>query len=156
MPDIYTFLAQHAITYQRVDHPPVYTVEEADRLVPSLGGVHTKNLFLQDRRGRRFFFLMCASQKTVNLKTLGQALDISKLSLASPERLRQYLGVEPGTVTLLALINDLELRVEVLIDRDLWQAEALTCHPLVNTATLTIPRRLASSISSKRPAIPTD
>ncbi|MBI2072947.1 MAG: prolyl-tRNA synthetase associated domain-containing protein, partial [Gemmatimonadetes bacterium] len=62
------------------------------------------------------------------------------LSLGSPERLAKYLGVEPGAVTILALINDPDQRVEVFIDEDLWMSPALRCHPLVNTATLVVPR----------------
>ena len=60
--------------------------------------------------------------------------------MASRERLQAHLGVEPGAVTLLALINDCEGAVEVVIDRAVWAASALQCHPLVNTATLVIAR----------------
>jgi len=61
------------------------------------------------------------------------------LSLASPERLEKHLGVTPGAVSLMAIVNDREGKVEVLIDRDIWEAGALQAHPLVNTATLVIP-----------------
>lgn len=139
MRDIYAFLDDCAISYQRVDHPPVYTVEQANRLVPPMQGVATKNLFLRDKKGQRHFLLVCGDEKSLDLKQLAAQLGVSKLSLASPERLAQHLDIEPGAVTLLALVNDPQHRVELLVDRELWQAEALQCHPLVNTATLVIP-----------------
>lgn len=137
--DIYAFLDDCTVPYQRVDHPPVYTVEQANRLVPRLPGAATKNLFLRDKKGQRHFLLVCGDEINLDLKKLANQLEISKLSLASPERLAHYLGVEPGAVSLLALVNDPEHRVELLVDRELWQADALQCHPLVNTATLVIP-----------------
>jgi len=134
--DIYQFLAEHGIEYDRHDHPPVFTCEEADRLVPSLPAAKTKNLFLRDRKGRRHFLVVVAYEKVVDLKALSSCLAVSKLSLASPERLRKYLGVDPGSVTILGLLNDSNGEVEVVVDEDLWSSEALRCHPLVNTSTL--------------------
>lgn len=82
-----------------------------------------------------------AADKSVDLRRTATALGPSKLSLASNERLARHLGVEPGAVTLLALINDPDHHVEVFIDEDLWASPALRCHPLVNTATLILPRQ---------------
>ncbi len=140
MKEILDLLDQHDIAYQRVDHPAVYTCEEAERLVPPLPGTHTKNLFVRDRRGRRHFLVVVGWEKQVDLKELGRVLEVSKLGMASPERLRERLGVDPGAVTLLAVVNDREKAVEVVIDEPVWAAEALQCHPLVNTTTLSIPR----------------
>ena len=140
MKDIFRFLADHDIPYERVDHPPVFTCEEAERLVPPLPGAPTKNLFLRDRRGRRHFLMVVDDDKQVDLKQLTRLLQVSKLGMASPEGLQRYLGVEPGAVTLLGLINDAERAVEVVIDEKVWAAEALQCHPLVNTATVAIAR----------------
>ena len=140
MKDIFRFLADHDIPYERVDHPPVFTCEEAERLVPPLPGAHTKNLFLRDRKGRRHFLMVVDESKQVDLKQLTRLLQVSKLGMASPERLQRYLGVTPGAVTLLGLINDAERAVEVVIDEKVWAAEALQCHPLVNTATVAVAR----------------
>ena len=138
MSDIYAMLAQHQIPYARVDHPPVYTCEEAERLVPPLPGVHTKNLFLRNGKGKQHFLVMVGWGKQVDLKALADVLKAGKLGMASPERLRKHLGVEPGAVTVLGIVNDPHHAVEVVIDTPLWQAPALHCHPLVNTATLAI------------------
>ena len=104
--DIFQFLEQNGIPFQRVDHPAVFTVEEANRLVPDLPGFHTKNLFLRDKKAAHYFLLVCADHKTVNLKQLAKQIGINNLSLASAERLKQNLGITPGAVSILALIND--------------------------------------------------
>lgn len=137
-PVIFDFLDSHGIAYTRVDHPPVFTCEEADRLVPALPGAKTKNLFLRDGKGRRYFLLGTTAEKSVDLKSLGSLLGVSGLGLASPSRLAEVLGLTPGAVTLLGVINDQQKKVEVLIDEDLWACDALLCHPLVNTSTLSI------------------
>ncbi len=136
--DIYQFLAEHGIEYDRHDHPPVFTCEDADRLVPSLPAAKTKNLFLRDRKGRRHLLVVVGYEKVVDLKALASRLAVSRLNLASPARLREYLGVDPGSVTILGLLNDSNRKVDVIVDEDLWSSEALRCHPLVNTSTLVI------------------
>ena len=138
MTDLYALLKEHQIPYVRVDHPPVYTCEEAERLVPPLPGVHTKNLFLRDNKGKQHFLVVVGWEKQVDLKALAGVLQVPKLGMASPERLRRYLDVEPGAVTVLGVVNDQDHAVEVVIDTEVWQAPALHCHPLVNTATLAI------------------
>ena len=140
MSDIYAFLDQHSIAYQRCDHPAVFTVAEAERLVPPLPATHTKNLFLRDKKGIRHVLLVVGFDKQVDLKALSGVLGIDKVSFASPDRLKKYLGIEPGAVSLLALLNDANREVGVFIDRELWSANAFQCHPLVNTATLVISR----------------
>lgn len=136
--DIYRFLSGHCIKYERVDHPPVFTCEEAERLVPPTPGTNAKNLFVRDKKGRRHFLVVVGYHKSVNLKALASKLGVSSLSLASPDRLKRYLGIEPGAVSLLAVINDSAVAVEVILDADLWKADMLRCHPLVNTSTLAI------------------
>ena len=138
--DIYAFLDRHSIAYERVDHPPVYTCEQARELVPPLPGMEVKNLFLRDRKGRRHFLVVVGYDKSVDLKALSRALEAPGLSMGSPERLARYLGVEPGSVTVLAAVNDAEAAVEVVFDAEVWAAERLRCHPLVNTATLSVSR----------------
>lgn len=140
MIDLYDLLARHGIAYERHDHPAVYTVDEAARLVPELPGAKTKNLFLRDKKGRRHFLVVVPARKRVDIKGLAGKIGAGRLSFASPQRLQAFLGVDPGSVTLLAVINDPEHRVEVVIDTDTWQSEAFQFHPLVNTATLLIPK----------------
>lgn len=135
--NIYEFLKDNSIAFQRFDHPPVFTCEEAERLCPAMPGKATKNLFLRDKAGKRHFLVVVGYEKNVDLKKLKEVLGVAKLGFASEERLKTYLGVEPGSVTLLGLIHDPEHAVEVILDEGL-KDESLQCHPLVNTSTLVI------------------
>ena len=140
MADLYQFLADHQIEYERHDHPPVYTVADVQRLVPALPAVKTKNLFLRDKKGRRHFLVAVPAQKRVNIKALGAAIGSGHLSFGSPDRLKNYLGVDPGSVTVLATINDPDGAVELYFDKDLWEEKRFQFHPLVSTSTLLISR----------------
>ena len=128
------------MSYERFDHPAVYTVSEAKKLSPEMDGASTKNLFLRDKKGIRHFLVVVPQDKQVDLKELSSILEASRLSFASPDRLKKYLGIEPGSVSILALLNDPEKTVEVFVDNELWNAEIILCHPLVNTSTLAITR----------------
>ncbi|MDM8526322.1 prolyl-tRNA synthetase associated domain-containing protein [Desulfococcaceae bacterium HSG8] len=138
MADIYSFLAEHEIEYERYDHPPVFTVEDVNRLIPSLPGAKTKNLFLYDGKGRRHFLVSVGDEKMVDLKGLKTMLGVNRLTFCSPERLKNYLGVDPGCVSALAIMNDRGKDVELVIDKTLWESDAFQFHPLVNTSTLVI------------------
>ncbi|WP_447773095.1 prolyl-tRNA synthetase associated domain-containing protein [Aeromonas veronii] len=135
---IYSLLDQLAIPYQRFDHPPVFTCEEASKLLPDLPAAKTKNLFLRDPKSKRLFLVVTPEERRVDLKALATALGIKRLSFGSPERLDAVLGLTPGSVTLLAMVRDRENAVELVVDEAIWQAEQVQCHPLVNTATLII------------------
>jgi Ala-tRNA(Pro) deacylase len=87
MTDIYNFLDNHQIEYERHDHPPVYTVEDVNRLVPPLEAAKTKSLFLRDAKGSRHFLIIVKGEKRVNLKALPDLLNSSRLRFGSPERL---------------------------------------------------------------------
>ncbi len=138
--ELYRLLQDVGVPCERVEHPPVFTYEEAEKLVPPLPGVHTKNLFLRDNKGRRHFLVVVGSQARVDLQGLARSLEVSKLGMASPERLQRILGVTPGAVTLLGVVNAKAGEVEIIIDTAVWDAGLpLHCHPLVNTATLSVP-----------------
>ncbi len=131
------YLNSHAIPYTRSEHPPVYTCEEAALYRGPAPGVDTKNLFLRDG-ARRFYLVMTACEKRLDMKALGQSIGAAKLHFASEEQLLDVLGLTPGAVTVLALVNDPHNRVTLLVDADYWPADAYLCHPLVNTATLVL------------------
>ncbi|MCP4398581.1 MAG: prolyl-tRNA synthetase associated domain-containing protein [bacterium] len=139
--DIYQFFSEHGIEFERYDHPAVFTCEEATRLCPPMpdNAIKTKNLFLRDKKGRRHFLVTVPEWKQIHVKALEVLLEASKLSFASPQRLERYLKLTPGSVTILGILHDAEHKVEVLIDTAVWKADAIRCHPLVNTSTLVIP-----------------
>jgi len=137
--DLAEFLRKHDIHAERHEHPPVMTVEESKRLVPKLPGAKTKNLFLRDKKGRRHVLVTVRHDIAVDLDALGEAIGVGGVGFASAERLQKYLGLKPGSVSLLGLVNDETRAVEFVIDRELWEADAVHAHPLVNTATMVIP-----------------
>ncbi len=120
-----------------VRHPAVFTVEQSKALRGSLPGGHAKNLFLKDKKG--VMWLVVASEdRPIDFKALRPRLGSAALSFASAGTLRRVLGVEPGSVTPFALIDDAGHQVRVVLDAGLLAHGALNFHPLVNTATTTI------------------
>ena len=138
MVDLYRFLTDHQVAYERYDHPAVYTVADVKRLVPPLPAARTKNLFLRDHKGKRHFLVIVPADKRVNIKALNTVIGSSRLSFGSAHRLKKMLGVDPGSVTIFALVNDPDGKVEVIIDELLWEEKAFQFHPLVNTSTLVV------------------
>ncbi|WP_414642901.1 prolyl-tRNA synthetase associated domain-containing protein [Brevundimonas sp.] len=143
------WMRTQGLTPRTHDHPPVFRVEEGQELKSSLPGAHTKNLFLKDKRGA--VWLVSARQDTVvDLKRLPRAVGSDRLSFGREELLWDLLGVRPGSVTALALINDPDRRVTFVLDRALWDAEFVNFHPLTNAATTALTqadfRRFLSSL----------
>lgn len=133
---LFDLLRARGIAYQRCDHPEVFTTAQAEQLVPPLPGAKAKNLFLRDNHSTRRFLLVVPYAKRVDLAQLAAQLSIRKLSFASADELQAVLGVTPGAVSVLALVNDPDHRAKLLVDAETWAAEAIQCHPLVNTATV--------------------
>jgi Ala-tRNA(Pro) deacylase len=140
MSDIYALLDSLNISYERYDHAPVFTCDEADAAVPNHAAVQTKNLFLRDKRGRRHILLVTSCGKSVDVKRFADQIDADHLSFGSAERLEKYLGVTPGSVTVLGLMNDSARAVELCVDADVWRTPSWRCHPLINSITLVISR----------------
>ena len=131
-------LATLGIVYERFEHPPVPTVEEAAKHWAGIDAAHCKNLFLRNQKGNRHYLVIIAHTKRADLRAVANQIGDGKLSFASPERLLTYLGVTPGSVSPAGLINDREHQVRVFLDRDLKGVERISFHPNLNTATLTI------------------
>jgi len=118
-------------------HPPVFTVEEAKALRGELSGAHIKNLFLRNKKGQ-MWLVTCLEDRPIDLKALAAALGAGRFSFGSAERLMTYLGVQPGSVTPLAVINDGAGKVAVVLDKALLEFDEVNCHPLVNDMTTTL------------------
>lgn len=131
------WLTEHGVVHTTHDHPAVFRVEEGLDLKADLPGVHTKNLFLKDHKGR--LWLISARQDTViDLKRAATAMGAGRLSFGNEALMWETLGVRPGSVTALGLINDIERRVTFVLDRRLWEADIVNFHPLINTATTSL------------------
>ena len=124
------------ITYEKVEHPAVYTVEEAKEKVPKIDGIGCKNLFLKTQKKECFLYTL-PEDKQINLKSLSEQLGVTRFHFASPETLESVLGVIPGSVTPLAITNDTENKVTVLLDKELKDKKVLV-HPNRNTATISL------------------
>ncbi len=132
------FLEESRFAFERFEHPAVFTCEEADAHRPDRPAVSTKNLFLCDKKARRFFLAVTSCEKTLKLDNLSLQLGVPHLRFGSEENLLRLLGVTRGSVTMMGLANDAEHKVELWLDTDIWQGEYFQSHPLVNTATLVI------------------
>jgi len=131
-------LEEMGIPYIRVEHPPVVTVEEAEERWKDLPGAHCKNLFLRNQRGNRHYLVVAEASRRIDLRELARKIGDDRLSFGSPERLKKFLGVEPGAVSPFGLIHDEGRRVFVLIDRSLRDSRDVIFHPNVNTASLSL------------------
>ena len=136
---LFRWLASSAGDVQFVEHPAVHTIDEALAHVPAMSGLMVKNLFVRDEKGRRHFLVIVPFDKRIDLAALGRLLPVSKLRMASPERLLQHLGITPGAVSLFALLHDGRQAVELVLDQAVWEADAVQAHPLRNTATVALP-----------------
>jgi Ala-tRNA(Pro) deacylase len=135
--DLERRLAELGIATSSVEHPPVFTVEDARALRGEIAGGHCKNLFLKDKKGQ-VWLVVCLEETDVDLKLLPAKIGSARLSFGRPELLRQLLGVEPGSVTPFALINDTGQRVNVVLEAAMMRHATLNYHPLVNSATMSI------------------
>ena len=127
-------MADRGIEQTTHDHPAVFRVEEGLELKAAMPGAHTKNLFLKDKKGR--LWLISAHQDTtIDLKAAPRMIGSDRLSFGNEGLMWETLGVRPGSVTALGLINDVDRRVSFVLGRRLWQAEVVNSHPLTNMAT---------------------
>ncbi len=130
-------LAELGIDHKTVEHEAVFTVDQAKQHRGVLPGHHIKNLFLRNKK-EEMWLVVAIEDRAIDLKRLGEVLGAGRLSFGSPERLRKYLGVEPGSVTPFSVINDTDRKVRLVLDRGLGDGEPLNAHPLTNTMTSAI------------------
>lgn len=135
---VYDIMDQLGITYNRYEHPPVYTVEEAQQYWKDIDGAHAKNLFLRNNKGNRHFLVVLEQSKSADLKDLSGKLAAGKLSFASERRLQEHLGLETGAVSPFGIINDQDKKVTLVIDKTMQKKESVNFHPNVNTATINV------------------
>ena len=131
-------LAELGIAFERHEHPPVATVDEAKQHWAGIDATHCKNLFLRNQKGNRHYLVVLEHSKKADLRAVADQIGDGKLSFASPARLMTHLGLTPGSVSPFGLVHDQAHAVRVVIDRDLQKAERLSFHPNINTATLVI------------------
>ena len=132
--EAYHILDQLQISFCRIDHKPMPTVKHYDAQLP---GPQVKNLLLKDKQ-KQFYFVIILEDKMLDLKQLSKKLKTSRLSFATSEELNLLLGLQPGTVTPIALHHDYKQKIRVVIDKEIDQDSTIGIHPNVNTTTLII------------------
>ncbi len=135
---LFAFLDAHEVDHATTVHAPVFKVEDGAAVKAALPGGHTKNLFLKDARGQ-LWLISAKAETVIDLKRTAGVIGAAKLSFGSADRLWEALGVRPGAVTALALVNDPQHRVRFVLDAALLACDPLNFHPLSNDATTAIP-----------------
>ena len=135
---VYDLLDRLGIDYWRTDHPDAhaYTMEACREIDKVLGATVCKNLFLCNRRHTDFYLLMMPGDKVFKTKELSSQIGSSRLSFASAEEMVKYMDTEPGSASILGLMNDRDGVVKLLVDEDVLKGEFTGCHPCVNTSSL--------------------
>lgn len=136
--ELYRILESLSISFEYHEHPPVATIEDAIIYWKSFNSGRCKNIFFRNHKGDRHYLVILEHLRQLNIKDLEHRLRQGKLTFASDQRLKKYLGVEPGSVSPFGLINDESHHVYLFIDEKLKDFERLSFHPNINTASLII------------------
>ena len=123
--------------YDFHEHSALFTVEDSNKLRGEIKGLHSKNLFLKNKKNK-FYLFSCDEFTNINLKTISKSLDLGNVSFAKTEYLIDLLGISPGSVTPFALLNNPENNIDFYLEDKLYESEYINFHPLTNTATVTI------------------
>jgi Ala-tRNA(Pro) deacylase len=135
---VYAFLDSMGIQYEKYEHPPVFTGEEAAQHWGPIDATQVKNLFLRNKKGDRQYLVILRIDKQADLRQLVKIIGDDRFSFGSPERLMATLGVTPGSVSPFGLLHEGSKDVRVIVDSDLRSTDRLIFHPNLNTASVTI------------------
>lgn len=140
--DIKSYLKEKGIEFKSFEHPPVFTCEEAEkqRIYAEIRGIHSKNLFLKERKSRRFYLVILPADKRLEIRELEAVLG-DKLKFANENDLKEILDLTQGSVSPFGLINDKGHKAVVVIDKKVWYSDFVSFHPNVNTETLELSGR---------------
>ncbi len=135
--ELFALFDELAIETNTIEHIPVFTVEDAQKVHGDIKGGHCKNLFCKDEKGV-LWLIVALEDARIDLKAAKDRIESRRLSFGRPELLMEILGVEPGSVTPFSLINDKANKTNVILDAAMMKLELLNFHPLKNDATTTI------------------
>ena len=147
----YDLLDSLNIEYQRIDHEAANTMEACAEIDKVLEATICKNLLLCNRQCTAFYLLMIPGNKTFKTSVLSKEIGSSRLSFAEPKYMEEFLDITPGSVSILGLMNDKDMHVQLLIDEDVLKGEYIGCHPCINTSSLRI--RTADMVNKIIPAM---
>jgi len=132
----YDFLDSLGVRYQRIDHAPAMTMEVCADIDAALEATICKNLLLCNRQCTAFYLLMIPGSKHFKTTELSHQIGSSRLSFAAAEYMEQFLDITPGSLSILGLMNDKQMKVQLLIDEDVLKGEFVGMHPCINTSSL--------------------
>lgn len=135
---VYDLLEQLAVPFIRIDHGVTATIDSCLEVEKILNIEICKNLFLCNSGKTSFYLLMMPGNKKFKTAELSRQIQTSRLSFAPPRYMEEFLDITPGSVSVLGLMNDHNNRVQLLIDRDILNQDAIGCHPCINTSSLKI------------------
>jgi Ala-tRNA(Pro) deacylase len=137
-PIVYNALEKLNIKFDYYEHPPVPTIEDAKKYWVDISAQHCKNIFLRNHKGNKHYLVIIDYRVEVNMHNLESKLKQGKLSFASEQRMMKYLGITTGSVSPFGLLNDENDHVHLFIDKSLKNAEKISFHPNLNTASIVI------------------
>ena len=132
----FDLLEELGIPYDRISGDPADNMEKCALVSQALGVSICKNLFLCNRQKTQFYLLCMGPDKPFHTKDLSHQIGSARLSFAPEECLWELLGCTPGSATILGLMNDREHQVRLLLEREVYEAEFLSCHPCICTSSL--------------------
>ena len=130
------YLDQHGVKYEIVEHQAVYNMAEMEKIALPHPEADAKNLFVRDDKKRNYYLLTIKGDKRVNLQQFREENGTRRLSFASPQDLKEKLGLEPGSVTPLGLLNDSHHEIPFYLDSYFSDQPRIAIHPNDNTATI--------------------
>ena len=133
---VYDMLDALGIAYQRVDHEAAMTMEACAAIDEVLEAAMCKNLMLCNRQCTAFYLLLLPGDKPFKTSVLSKQIGSSRLSFAGGEYMERFLDITPGSLSVLGLMNDKQMQVQLLIDEDVLRGEYIGCHPCINTSSL--------------------
>ena len=132
-----TLIEEKGLDFKLYAHEPLFTVEESIKYRGAIDGVHSKNLFLKNKKNQ-FFLFSCIENTDINIKKITKSLKLGNISFANEDYLSLYLGVKPGAVTPFGLLNDIENKVTFYLDNNFLKNQIVNFHPLTNTSTISM------------------
>ena len=147
----FALLERLGIDYDRVSHDAAFNMELCAEVGRALDVSVCKNLFLCNRQKTAFYLLCMMPDKPFHTKDLSAQISSSRLSFAPEELLWELLHCTPGSATVLGLANDTENQVQLLIDREVYEAPCFSCHPCICISTLRL--KTADVLETLLPAI---
>lgn len=135
--EVYDFLKSRKTEFEVTEHAEVYNMAELAAIDIPYPEADAKNLFVRDDKKKNYYLITVKGDKRVNLKDFRAKNGTRPLTFASENDLMDILGLIPGAVTPLGILNDTDRRVSLFLDRSFLDKPGLVgVHPNDNTATV--------------------